>query len=253
MGVLGIERVFGHAEATVKRWLLKAARQAQQVTDGLLRGVDAKFIQLDELRTFFANKKQELWVWKSIDCVSKLWLAVHASLSRSNEECKVFIKKTVRVIVRAPLGASTDGLQEYGSLLPKRWRKTAYAQVVKHYEGRKLVSVERRQVSKHTVAEVEQLLVELELGKTLNTSFVERLNATTRAGPARFHRKTLHYSKQPECVTAAILLRQASYNFIRCQQRRKRGFKEEPRTPAMKAGLTPRPWTWMELLSLQPT
>ena len=103
MGVLGLERVFGHAEATVKRWLVNAARHVLQVMERLMRGVDAKFIQLDELRTYFAKKEQEVWVWKSMDCVSKLWRAVHVSLARSVEECKAFLKKTARVIAQARL------------------------------------------------------------------------------------------------------------------------------------------------------
>lgn len=94
------------------------------------------------------------------------------------------------------------------------------------------------------MADVEWRLALLQLGATLNTAFVERLNGTDR--------KTLHYSKNDEAAEAAMNVRWYAYNYVRTQQRRKKGKKETPRTPAMKAGLATRPLTWLDFLT-QPT
>lgn len=47
MGVLGVERVFHHAEATVKRWLLRAGRVAENLQRRVFKRVFAGFLQLD--------------------------------------------------------------------------------------------------------------------------------------------------------------------------------------------------------------
>lgn len=253
MGVLGVERVLRHAEATVTRWLLRAAEHVERLLDWLLRGIRAAFMQLDELKTWFFCKVNELWVWCSFDCVTKLWLALHVSRSRSKDECRKFLRKTAKTLAEPPQGASTDGLLQYTKAVPARWKTTPYAQVVKHYEDRRLVCVEHKQVTKATVADVEFVLAKLGLGAVLNTAFIERLNATTRAGPARFHRRTLKYSKDEKAATAALVLRQAAYNFVRLQGRRQNGRHDVPQTPAMKAGIATAPWTWLDLLTRKPT
>lgn len=252
IGVLGVERVFQHAEATVMRWLSRAGAAAESLQRSVYKLVHAGFVQFDELKTFVGRKKRELWFWKALDGVSKFWLAVHASFTRSKQECEEFLRKTKRVLAEAPLGASSDGLAQYTRSIPARWKTTPYAQVVKHYERRRLVSVEHKQVAKHTVADVEWQLALLHLGATLNTAFIERLNATNRAGPARFHRKTLHYSKNERAAIAAMNVRWYAYNYIRTQARRQNGVRQTPRTPAMKAGLAHQPLTWHDLLT-QPT
>lgn len=253
MGFLGVERTFKHGEATVLKWLLRAGEHAKRVLETVLRGINAAFVQFDELKTWYGRKKRELWFWKSLECKNKVWLALHDSDTRTEDDCRSFLRKTARTLEKAPRGASSDCLQLYGAQIPKRWKTTPYAQIVKHYEGKRLVSVERKQVCKHSVASVEDVLAASHLGTSLNTAFVERLNATNRAAPARFHRKTLHYSKNRSAAVAAMTVRQAAYNLIRTQGRRQGGRHETPLTPCQKAGLTHRPWTWLDLLTHQPT
>ncbi|MEK6923978.1 MAG: hypothetical protein AABW54_01925 [Candidatus Micrarchaeota archaeon] len=91
-------------------------------------------------------------------------------------------------------GKERNGVQRYNCRVCRRtWKNAPYAQVVKQYENNRLVRVVHKQVCASTVVDVEFVLAASRLGKTLKTAFVERLNATNRAGPARFHRRTLHY------------------------------------------------------------
>jgi hypothetical protein len=75
----------------------------------------------------------------------------------------------------------------------------------------------------------------------ISTSYVERLNATTRLHMRRLTRLTLAFSKKRENFEAAVGLHFAYYNFVnrhntlRC-------------TPAMAAGVTGTTWSVGDLL-----
>jgi hypothetical protein len=70
----------------------------------------------------------------------------------------------------------------------------------------------------------------------ISTSYVERLNATTRLHMRRLTRLTLAFSKEWENFEAAVGLRFAYYNFV------KRHMTVRS-TPATAAGVTPRQWS----------
>ena len=61
-------RVFGHAEATILRWLTRSGMHAQRVHRHLFRNLHLWHIQLDELKTRLRSKSHELWLWVAIDC-----------------------------------------------------------------------------------------------------------------------------------------------------------------------------------------
>jgi hypothetical protein len=157
------------------------------------------------------------------------------------EEGKKFFR-TFQNKVSEVAGASSDGLQEYASLMKKRFPRVPYAQVVKHYEGRKLVSVEKKQVSKHSVADVEFVITQLGLGTELNTSATEHLNDVIRGALACLNRKTLKYPKDVDNLEALLHVLRAYYNLCLVQ----RGLKT---TPFVSAGFTDRPWSFKELLA----
>jgi len=77
--------------------------------------------------------------------------------------------------------------------------------------------------------------------RLISTSYIERLNATTRLHMRRLTRLTLAFSKKRENFEAAVALHFAYYNFvkrhstIRC-------------TPAMAAGVTSSFWSVGDLV-----
>ena len=78
--------------------------------------------------------------------------------------------------------------------------------------------------------------------RTLCTSHVEPNNLTIRTFMKRFTRLALGFSKQIENLAAAVNLHMAYYNF--CWRPGKMRI-----TPAMAAGVTPRLWTFNDLLA----
>jgi hypothetical protein len=75
----------------------------------------------------------------------------------------------------------------------------------------------------------------------ISTSYVERLNATTRLHMRRLTRLTLAFSKKHENFVAAVGLHFAFYNFVKRHNTVKA-------TPAVAAGVAERQWSIGELL-----
>ena len=83
----------------------------------------------------------------------------------------------------------------------------------------------------------------------MNTSFIERQNATDRGRNARKSRKTYRFSKDWQVHEAMTFLTMYSYNF--CWRVRTLRIKESDgrwrqRSPALAAKLTDHVWTWKE-------
>jgi hypothetical protein len=85
----------------------------------------------------------------------------------------------------------------------------------------------------------------------INTSFVERNNATDRHQNARKRRKTYCFSRQKRMHDAATYFVSYTYNFCWAVRtlRVKEGEAWRPRTPAMAAALTDHVWSLREWLT----
>jgi hypothetical protein len=89
------------------------------------------------------------------------------------------------------------------------------------------------------------------VSNTINTSFVERNNATDRHQNGRKRRKTYCFSRSKRMHDAATYFVSYCYNFcwpVRTL-RVKQGGAWRPRTPAMAAGLTDHVWSLREWLA----
>jgi hypothetical protein len=124
----------------------------------------------------------------------------------------------------------------------------------------RIISVSTRVVFGSTKAILARLK---SLGiKTINTSFVERMNLTMRHIVSRLRRKTLCFSKKREYLEWHLHLSIAYYHFVLTHLGLRRPLPEpiptngngspkkwEYRTPAMSASLTDHIWTMKELLT----
>jgi len=123
-----------------------------------------------------------------------------------------------------------------------------YATVHKHREAGHVVAVEQRQVFGLPEA-LGGMLAESAASRRVNTSFVERQNATDRHRNARKGRKTYRFSKDWQVHEAMTYLTLYSYNFCWCVRtlriKDQHGHWQE-RSPALAAGLTDHVWTWAE-------
>jgi hypothetical protein len=123
-----------------------------------------------------------------------------------------------------------------------------YATVHKHRENNHVIAVEARQVF-GSAEGLEDLLGESAASQRVNTSFVERQNATDRHRNARKGRKTYRFSKDWQVHEAMTYLTLYGYNF--CWRVRTLRVKDgqgrwQERSPALAAGLTDHVWTWAE-------
>lgn len=124
-----------------------------------------------------------------------------------------------------------------------------YATVRKTRQEGQVVHVERKVVFGDAERIKERLVGSP--SRTINTSFVERLNATLRQMDAHLRRKSMTFAKALDWLKAKFALVVTWYNFVRPHATLSRNADRTTtkRTPAMVAGLTQSPWTVQELLS----
>jgi IS1 family transposase len=125
-----------------------------------------------------------------------------------------------------------------------------YALVEKTREKGRVVSIVTRVVF-GTMAAVTAALGLSRVSRAINTSFVERQNATDRHRNARKTRKTYRFSKDWRYHEAVTYLTLYSYNFcwpVRTLRVRDESDQWVERSPAMAAGLTDHVWSMAEWL-----
>ncbi|MEO5345755.1 MAG: hypothetical protein H7834_05175 [Magnetococcus sp. YQC-9] len=136
---------------------------------------------------------------------------------------------------------------------PKRVMPTdlCYATVRKTRKKGRVVEINRTVVFGSIVLLVLWLLRST-VSFVINTSFVERLNATDRGQNARKARKSYCFSKNWAMHNAMTYFVAFSYNFcwpVRTLRTKGENGKWEARTPAMAAGLANHVWTVHEWIS----
>ena len=104
-----------------------------------------------------------------------------------------------------------------------------------------------------TMATVVAALARSTVSRSINTSFLERENATDRHHNARKVRKTYTFSKDWQVPEAMTYFTMYSDNFcwpVRTLNERDDGGHWRRRTPAMAAGLADHVWTMREWITL---
>ncbi|MFT7487525.1 MAG: transposase-like protein [Candidatus Paceibacteria bacterium] len=127
-----IARVEGLSWNTVSRWLELAAAVARKFNATKLRGYDLAELQLDELNTFLANRKQQTWVYAGIEVWSRLWPATLVG-PRTWRNTKSFIRRIAdsSTWTGFPL-ITSDGMKFYGSAIQLTFGVgCVHAQVIK--------------------------------------------------------------------------------------------------------------------------
>jgi len=259
---------------TVDRWWRSSGQHAQQIHQALVqRPRNLLQVQLDELR----HKVQGavLWIAMAIMVSTRLWLGATVSQRRDTDLIVRLVSLVKASALCRPLLLCFDGLSTYITacrrvfrtplrtgqrgrprLVP--WPDLYLGQVIKQYARRRVVGVRRRRVQ-GSQAQIAQLIRRSQGKGTLNTAFIERLNATFRSRLALLVRRTRHLARKVDRVEAAIYLVGTVYNFCTyhdalrqplyyAEGRRERR-RWVPRTPAMAAGITDHRWSILELLS----
>jgi transposase-like protein len=265
-----IVAAFALDERTVASWQAKAGEHCQAVHHRHLQSkkLDLGHVQADEL--YAKRQAGRSRVAMAMAVPPRLWLAGAVSPVRN----LALIQRLVDMVRLAWLPGTAllicvDGLPSYVTALWRAFREKVYrgcagrppyrlpagvwlAQLIKRCSGRRLVEVVRRVVW-GKAAQVAGQLKQTRTGTKINTSYIERLNATFRACLAGLTRRGRRLVKGEEALAKGMYLVGGVYNFckphrsLRVEQ--KQGRKWLPRTPAMAAGWTGRVWSIRELLS----
>jgi IS1 family transposase len=296
LGIRATARVFEVAPHTVLQWLVEAAEQLRAFSASFLCDLHLAQLQLDELYAVLRDLKggginddeaikrlerSPSWGWTARDPQSKLLVVVEVG-SRTLALAQRVVHQVTEVVAPGcvPLFL-TDGLKDYATALlthfgqwrhperrqergpmPKpRWiplPELLYAQVVKSYRRRSLVSVTHRVVFGTRLA-IERVLARC--GWTINTAFVERLNLDIRQRVAAIGRRVNTLCQGGAGLRDQLVLFQVYHNFVLPHASLRQALDEpvptprmgsarlwRPCTPAMAAGLTDHVWSLKEVL-----
>jgi IS1 family transposase len=237
--IRSIERITGVHRDTIMRLGVKVGNGCAAVMDSTMRNLLCNRLEMDEIWGFVGKKDRNVrvgedavgsvWTFCAIDADTKLVPAFKVG-DRSATTAKAFVHDVAsRMAHRVQI--STDGLNAYVSAMESAFGgEVDFAQIIKTY-GREETTDNRRYSAPDFVSSEKIIHVGNPNVGLISTSYVERLNATTRLHMRRLTRLTLAFSKKRENFEAAVALHFAYYNFvkrhstIRC-------------TPAMAAGVT---------------
>lgn len=224
-------RITGTSINTVSKLLVDVGRACITFHDKMVRDIEAKKVQCDEIWSFVYSKDKnvpegmegqagDVWTWTAIDADSKLVLSWLVG-GRDSETAEVFMKD-VAYRLKNRVQLTTDGFKAYLEAVDTAFTGNVdYAQLVKVYDGGK--------ISKFVAARKSNVYGNPEQ-KHVSTSFVERQNLTMRMHMRRFTRLTNAFSKKIENHNYAIALHFVYYNFCKIH-------KTLRVTPAMEAGI----------------
>ena len=146
---------------------------------------------------------------------------------------------------------STQEKQSDGSIKSIMPKELCYATVRKTRKNGRVTNIEQKFVFGEWILLYLYIFLSV-VSNTINTSFVERNNATDRNQNARKARKTLRFSKDWLIHNSMTYYVAYSYNFcwpVRTLRVKNDDGKWKSRTPAMSAGLADRVWTTLEWIS----
>jgi transposase-like protein len=263
---------FGLDERTVASWQAKAGEHCQSAHRHHLEShkLDLGHVQADEL--YAKRQGGRSWMAMAMAVPCRLWLGGVVSPVRNMN----LIQELVGMVRLAWLPGTVllicvDGLVSYVGAFRVAFREKVMtgkpgrppyrlpegiwlAQVIKSYSGRRLSDVVRR-VLWGSEGQVMGQLEKTKTGKQINTSFIERLNATFRASLAGLTRRGRRLVKDEEVLEKGMYLVGCVYNFCNVHRSLRveqvQGKKWLQRTPAMAAGWTDRVWSLRELLSFR--
>ena len=247
--IRSIERMTGVHRDTIMRLGVKAGKGSALLMDTKMRNLSCNRLELDEIWGFVGKKQKhvqpeeqklgDVWTFCAIDAETKLVPSFKVG-KRDNATANAFVQDIAgRMTNRVQI--STDGLKAYVEAIEKSFGADVdYAQIIKTY-GHEEASNNRRYSAPEFVSSEKRLIMGQPNIDLVSTSYIERLNATTRLHMRRLTRLTLAFSKKFENFEAAVGLHFAYYNLVKRHNTLRC-------TPAMAAGVERSFWTVGELV-----
>lgn len=241
--IRSIERMTGVHRDTIMRLGVRIGQGCARLLDEKMRGLDCNRLEIDEIWGFIGKKVRHLkegddpqfgdvWTYCAIDAETKLVPSYHVSGKRDLDNTVTFISDLAsRLNNRVQI--SSDGMVGYEEAIELVFgRDVDYAQIVKSYatEDSGKYNPERKYSPPRINTSRKTRIMGNPDRSLISTSYVERLNASTRLHVKRLGRLTLAFSKRLENFEAAVALNFASHNFVKTHRTLKM-------TPAMMAGI----------------
>lgn len=238
--IRAIERMTGVHRDTIMRLGVRVGQGCAALLDRKMHGLTCKQLQLDELWGFIGKKERhvrpsddqqlgDVWTFCAIDADTKLVPSFKVGKRDARTANALVSDLAPRLMNRVQI--STDALKAYVEAVEQAFGADVdYAQVIKTYVNDDSIIPERRYSPAEIVITEKKAIAGHPDMRLASTSYVERLNGTTRLHMRRLTRLTYAFSKKLENFEAAVALHFAYYNFvkrhntIRC-------------TPAMAAGI----------------
>lgn len=270
--VQAIVAAMGVDERTVRDWLRRAGEHCIGVHAHLVEAakLNLEQVQADEVKV--KTQRGSVWMAMAMMVSTRLWLGGVVSPRRDLQLIQSLMMKVRGIALCRPLVILVDGLPSYVKAVQRAfrtplrtgkigrprliaWTDIAIAQVVKQRTSAGL------HIARRIVQGCPDMIQQL-LGKhTINTAYIERLNATFRQRMACLARRSRALARTAAPLTHGMYLVGCVYNFCtyhqslrlplyvaaRCNSHR----RWVQRTPAIAAGLTDHRWSVEELLSFK--
>lgn len=253
--VAAIVAVFELDERTVADWLHRAGVYAKAFHHQHIQQLDLQQVQVDEIR--LKMQQQVVWIAMAMSVGSRLWLGAVCQVKRDKKLARQIMICVYNWAQHRPLVIAFDGWNAYPKAAYKVFREALFTgkvggprkqpwsclSVVQLVKQEAQQWVMRRWVLSGSCSTIRYLLnVTQGLGTTINTAYIERLNATFRAHLASFARRTRCPARHLQTVGERVFLVGCLYNFCWLHASLDR------KTPAMAAHLTDHRWSLDEFL-----
>lgn len=250
--IRAIERSTGVHRDTIMRLGIKVGKGCTALLDAKMRNLDCHRLEMDEIWGYVGKKEKHLrpgddaqfgnvWTYCAIDADTKLVPAFRVAKDRDLSNTTAFVVD-VASRMKNRLQVSTDGLGAYVDAV--NWAfggQVDYGQIIKTYGTEESVEAQRRYSAPRIASAEKKAIFGRPDFDLISTSYVERLNATTRLHVKRLARLTHAFSKKRENFETAVGLHFAYYNFVKRHSTLRC-------TPAMAAGVEPSFWSVGDLL-----
>jgi IS1 family transposase len=248
--IRSIERMTGVHRDTIMRLGVKVGQGCTTLLDVTMRNLPCTRLEMDEIWGFVGKKERNVkpedpsnvgsvWTFCAIDADTKLVPSFRVG-DRDAATANAFLAD-IAGRMKNRVQISTDGLKAYEEAIERSFGGDAdYGQIIKTYGS--ITTEDNRRYSAPEFVSCEKKIVagrpDFDL---ISTSYIERMNATTRLHMRRLTRLTLAFSKKRENFEAAVGLHFAYYNFVKRHNTLRC-------TPCMAAAVTGSFWSVGELL-----
>jgi IS1 family transposase len=251
--IRSIERMTGIHRDTVMRLGVRIGQGCARLMDEKMRGLNCQRLELDEVWGYIGKKMRhvkedddptmgDVWTYCAIDADTKLVPSYHVSSTRDMHNTVEFIADLASRLNNRVM-ISTDAMNSYEDAIEYVFgMEIDYGQIVKTYQsedGREY-NPERRYSQPRIASSKKTIMSGNPERALISTSYVERLNASTRLHMKRLARLTHAFSKKFENFEAAVALNFAAHNFVKTHRTLKM-------TPAMMAGVEKDFWSYGDL------